>query len=366
MIIVRYGEIALKGKNRRRFEEKLKNDILNVLKRNGFEADFNLLWGRILVYVPDEAAEIIKKVPGIVSISIAQEMEYDEIKLFLSRELQKYNPESFRITTHRVDKKFPKTSMDIDKEIGAFVVEKFGWKVDLKKPELNIGIEIIDGKAYVFFEKISGIGGLPSGSQGKLVSLISGGIDSPVATFMMLKRGVEVIAVHFYQSQKGKEQVEEIVRVLNNYSVRNIELVAVDHHEAMEPIVSVLKDINRLEWTCLFCKINMLKTAERIAKRRGALGIIMGDSLGQVASQTLANLYIESSCVDVPIYRPLIGLDKEEIVQISKRIGTFDVFMKNPNTKCTFLPDRVVTKGNPREFERIMSIFEEKGIFERR
>jgi thiamine biosynthesis protein ThiI len=110
----------------------------------------------------------------------------------------------------------------------------------------------------------------------------------------------------------------------------------------------------------------MLKTAERIAKRRGALGIIMGDSLGQVASQTLANLYIESSSVDIPIYRPLIGLDKEEIIQISKKIGTFDVFMKNPNTKCTFLPDRVVTKGNPREFERIMSIFEEKGIFERR
>ena len=363
MLIVRYGEIALKNKNRRRFEKKLTNDILNVLKKNGFESRVKLLWGRILVYTSNEALEIVKKIPGIVSVSVAEEMEYECVKPFLLKELRKYEPESFRVSTHRVDKSFSKTSMDIDREIGAFVVENFGWKVDLKDPDLIVGIEIIDGKAYVFFEKVKGIGGLPSGSQGRLIALVSSGIDSPVATFMMLKRGVDVIVMHFYQTLREKKLVEEIVRILNEYSVKDLELISIDHHESMNPIVSALDEIKRVEWTCLICKVNMLKTAEKIAKEKGALGIIMGDSLGQVASQTLTNLYIESSVVDIPIYRPLIGLDKEEIIEVAKKIGTFNVFMKNPNAMCAFRPNRVVTQGKLEEFKRIMKKLEEKKIF---
>ena len=363
MLIVRYGEIALKHKNRRRFEKKLTNDILNVLKKNGFESRVKLLWGRILVYTSNEALEIVKKIPGIVSVSVAEEMEYECVKPFLLKELRKYEPESFRVSTHRVDKSFSKTSMDIDREIGAFVVENFGWKVDLKDPDLIVGIEIIDGKAYVFFEKVKGIGGLPSGSQGRLIALVSSGIDSPVATFMMLKRGVDVIVMHFYQTLREKKLVEEIVRILNEYSVKDLELISIDHHESMNPIVSALDEIKRVEWTCLICKVNMLKTAEKIAKEKEALGIIMGDSLGQVASQTLTNLYIESSVVDIPIYRPLIGLDKEEIIEVAKKIGTFNVFMKNPNAACAFRPNRVVTQGKLEEFKRIMKKLEEKKIF---
>jgi len=363
VLIVRYGEIALKHKNRRRFEKKLTNDILNVLKKNGFESRVKLLWGRILVYTSNKALEIVKKIPGIVSVSVAEEMEYECVKPFLLKELRKYEPESFRVSTHRVDKSFSKTSMDIDREIGAFVVENFGWKVDLKDPDLIVGIEIIDGKAYVFFEKVKGIGGLPSGSQGRLIALVSSGIDSPVATFMMLKRGVDVIVMHFYQTLREKKLVEEIVRILNEYSVKDLELISIDHHESMNPIVSALDEIKRVEWTCLICKVNMLKTAEKIAKEKGALGIIMGDSLGQVASQTLTNLYIESSVVDIPIYRPLIGLDKEEIIEVAKKIGTFNVFMKNPNAMCAFRPNRVVTQGKLEEFKRIMKKLEEKKIF---
>jgi len=362
MLIVRYGEIALKGRNRRKFEERLKNDILNVLKKNGFDARAKLLWGRILIYTPDEAADIVSKIPGIVSISVAKEMEYDDVKEYLLKELKGLNPESFRISTHRVDKKFPKTSMDIDRELGAFVVENFTWRVDLKNPELNIGIEIINGKAYVFFEKVRGIGGLPSGSQGRLVALISSGIDSPVATFLMLKRGVDVTAVHFYQAPEERELVEEIVQTLNRYSVKDIELVSIEHEKSMKPLVSALKEIRRIEWTCVFCKVNMLKTAQKVANERKALGIITGDSLGQVASQTLANLHIESSVVDLPIYRPLIGLDKEEITMISKKIGTFDIFMKRPNAGCIFRPNSVVTQGKFEEFQRIMVELTKKGI----
>lgn len=363
MLIIRYGEIALKGKNRRKFEEKLKNDILSVLKKNGFYARAKLLWGRLLIYTSNEAADIVSKIPGVVSVSIAEELEYDDVKNYLLNELKKFDPKDFRISTHRVDKKFPKTSMEIDKELGAFVVKNFNWKVNLKAPELNIGIEIIEGKAYVFFEKIKGIGGLPSGSQGRLVALISSGIDSPVATFLMLKRGVDVTAVHFYQTLEEKENVEEIIQTLNKYSVRDIELVSIEHEKSMNPLISGLKEIRRTEWTCIFCKVNMLKTAQKIAKEREALGIITGDSLGQVASQTLKNLYIESSAVELPIYRPLVGLDKEEITIISKRIGTFDTFMKMPNTSCIFRPSSVVTQGKFEEFQKIMKSLMEKGIF---
>ncbi|MBO8174244.1 MAG: tRNA 4-thiouridine(8) synthase ThiI [Thermococcus sp.] len=358
MILVRYGEIAVKRGRRREFERKLMENILATLRRKGIEAKAELIRGRILVDAPDEAAKIIAKVPGVVSVSPAREMSYEEVPNYLREALKGLNPKSFKVETQRLDKTFLKTSVDVNREIGAFIVREFGWKVDLENPELTIGIEIIKKKAYVFFEKIKGVGGLPVSTQGKVVALLSGGIDSPVAAFLMMKRGAEIIAVHFDQGKNARKVVEKTVEILNDYSPRDIELIVENHFEVLKPYVVALNRLNMREWTCVVCKIAMLRRAAEIAKEKGALGIVTGDSLGQVASQTLANLYFETMSVRFPIHRPLLGMDKEEIVKIAREIGTYQAFLEYPYCDCPFRPERVVTQGRAEEFQRILEELE--------
>jgi len=353
MIIVRYGEIGLKGKNRRKFEELLAKNIEVKLKRYGYSSHTKILRGRIFVYASSQAAPIIAKCPGVVSVSPAKEIKYEEIPNYLREELSLYNPRSFRVYTKRVDKNYPKTSQEINEEIGAFIVKEFGWKVDLENPELVIGIEIVNGKFYVYFETYQGVGGLPVGSAGKLIMLISPGIDSPVAAYLMMKRGAKIIALHMKHSDSGVEKVRKIVEVLEQYSPRKIELIVENHYEELSNIAENLKEMHRERWTCVFCKYTMLKIADRIARRYRALGIVTGDSLGQVASQTLENMYIESQATEYPIYRPLIGMNKNEIEEIAKRIGTYNVFLEGGEEKCPFKPRYVMVQGNYEEFEKI-------------
>lgn len=353
MIIVRYGEIALKGGKRREFERKLAENIEKALKRKGIGGRTRIIRGRILVDAPDEAAEVIAKVPGVVSVSPARAMEYGEVPEYLREALKGLNPESFKVETQRLDKAFLKTSMEVNREIGAFIVENFGWKVDLDSPELTVGIEIINGRAHVFFEKIRGVGGLPVGTQGKVVALLSGGIDSPVAAFLMLKRGAGLIALHFDQGKNARGVVEKTVSILEDYSPEPIDLIVENHFEVLKPYVSALAKVKLREWTCVLCKVAMLRRAAEIARREGALGIVTGDSLGQVASQTLANLYFETMSVDFSVHRPLLGMDKEEIVAIARRIGTYETFLEYPYCDCPFRPERVVTEGKLDEFERV-------------
>ncbi|WP_175059882.1 tRNA uracil 4-sulfurtransferase ThiI [Thermococcus sp. 2319x1] len=362
MIIVRYGEIAVKGGKRREFERKLAGNIEKALKRRGIEGRAEVIRGRILVDAPDNAAEIIAKVPGVVSVSPAKVMPYEEVPKYLKEALKGLTPRSFKVETQRLDKTFLKTSVEVNKEIGAFVVKEFGWKVDLENPELTIGIEIINGKAYVFFEKIRGVGGLPVGTQGKVVVLLSGGIDSPVAAFLMLKRGAEVIAVHFDQGKNARKVVEKVVEILNDYSPEPIELIVENHFEILKPYVIALNKLNGREWTCVVCKVAMLRRAAEIAKENGALGIVTGDSLGQVASQTLTNLYFETMSVDFPVHRPLLGFDKEEIVSIARKIKTYDAFLEYPYCDCPFRPERVVTQGKLEEFEKIRAELKKEGV----
>lgn len=362
MILVRYGEIAIKRGKRREFERRLVENILATLERKGIKAKARLIRGRILIDAPDEAAEIIAKVPGVVSVSPAREMNYEEVPDYLREALKGLNPKSFKVETQRLDKAFLKTSIEVNREIGAFIVKEFGWKVDLENPELTIGLEIIKGKAYVFFEKIKGVGGLPVGTQGKVVVLLSGGIDSPVAAFLMMKRGAEIIAVHFDQGQNARKVVEKTVEILNDYSPRDIELIIENHFEVLKPYVVTLNRINMREWTCVLCKVAMLRRAAEIAREEGALGIVTGDSLGQVASQTLANLYFETMSVRFPVHRPLLGMDKEEIVKIAREIGTYQAFLEYPYCDCPFRPERVVTQGTYEEFLKILDILEKEGI----
>ncbi len=362
MIIVRYGEIGIKGGKRREFERKLRDNILAALRRKGIEGKARIVRGRILVEAPDEAAEIIAKVSGVVSVSPAREMSYEEVPFYLKEVLKGHSPESFKVETKRLDKTFLRASVEVNREIGAFIVENFGWKVDLKNPEPVVGIEIISGRAYVFFEKIRGVGGLPVGTQGKVVVLLSGGIDSPVAAFLMLKRGAEITALHFDQGLNARSVVEKTVDILNDYSPKDIELIVENHFEVLKPYVSVLSRLGLQEWTCVLCKVAMLRRAAEIAREENALGIVTGDSLGQVASQTLANLYFETMSVRFPIHRPLLGMDKEEIVAIAKRIGTYQAFLEYPYCDCPFRPDRVVTSGKIEQFQRILDVLERKGV----
>lgn len=364
MILVRYGEIALKGKNRNLFQNKLVEAIKNILKRKGFDASIRVTQGRLLVDAPHQAAQFIKRVPGVVSVSPAWKMEYEEIPNFLSEQLKNFNPSSFKIEARRIAKAFHKNSQQINEEIGAFVVQRFGWKVDLENPELVIGIEMIEGTAYLFFETMEGVGGLPSGTQGRLVLLMSVGIDSPVAGFLMLKRGVSLIALHF--DQGCAQLASSMVEILNDYSFEPIELIVVDHAEYFSPYVIELEKMRKREWTCVLCKALMLKKAEQIVKERSALGIVTGDSLGQVASQTLENLLIESSVVKVPIYRPLIGLDKDETVKLARKIGTFDLFVKAARHHCPFRWSSVITRGSPHGFKKIIENLSSKGLWSER
>ncbi len=355
MFIVRYGEIGLKGGNRRYFEQTLAKNIERKLRRYGYKARTRILRGRIFVYASESAAQYIAKCPGVVSVSPAVELDYDDIFDYLEKTLSSYSPATFKVDTHRVDKSFPKTSVEINEEIGAFVVEKFGWKVNLTSPELVIGIEIIQGKAYVFFDKINGVGGLPVGTAGKLVALISSGIDSPVAAYMMMRRGAEIIALHFKQSAETERKVREIVKVLEEYSPKPIELVIVEHASILSKYARALKNMKKEEWMCVFCKYSMLSYASRLAQRKNALGIITGDSLGQVASQTLHNMRLISKASELPIYRPLIGMDKMEIEKIARTIGTYDIFVSSEEEKCPFRPRHVVTKGSLTQFNNILS-----------
>ncbi|AGB05290.1 thiazole biosynthesis/tRNA modification protein ThiI [Aciduliprofundum sp. MAR08-339] len=353
MIIVRYGEIGLKGRNRKKFEELLAKNIERKLKRYGYSSHTKILRGRIFVFASDEAAGLIAKCPGVVSVSPAREVEEHLLFEHIKNVLSAYSPKSFRVSTHRVDKNYPKTSQEINEEIGRFIVEEFGWRVDLENPELTVGVEIIKGRFYVYLDRIPGIGGLPVGSAGKLVLLISPGIDSPVAGYLMMKRGSKIVALHLKHGDEGVRKVEKIVEVLDQYSPRKIELVVEDHSVILEKIAHKLKEINRERWICVFCKYTMLKIANDVAQRYGALGIITGDSLGQVASQTLENMYIESQATSYPIYRPLIGMDKNEIERIAREIGTYDVFLSMGEEKCLFRPRFVTVQGKYEEFEKI-------------
>jgi len=348
-LIVRYGEIALKGKNRERFEKTLERNMRKSLEIRGIESKFKRIRGRILAYTSSEEAEkVISKIPGVVSVSLAEEMSYDELFQFLANKLSGMGKKRFKVDTKRVDKSFPKTSIEINREVGSYLKEKLNWEVDLENPQVTVNLEVINGRVYYFTEKVRGPGGLPVGTQGRVVSLVSTGIDSPVATYLMMKRGCEPILLHF---DRGTErEFRRIVDLLSEYHY-DIEYL-VEEQKEFPKYVKKLDEIGKREWTCVLCKYMMLKRAEEIAKEKKALGIVTGDNLGQVASQTLENIYLVSKATSHPVYRPLIGMDKVEIENLAKRIGTYEHFTKD---KCEFRPRRVVTRGREEDFSSILA-----------
>ena len=366
-VIVRYGEIGTKSpKTRRWFESVLTNNIKEALLSEGIEyKKVFASHGRILVKTNKvkESIESLKRVFGIVSLSSAAEVDAElekiyktSLKLFRRKiRLLGLEEPKFRVSARRITKEFPLTSQELAARIGDYILSNEKCKVDLKNYDIEVGIELMEGKAYIYMDKLPGFGGLPIGTQGKVVILLSGGIESPVAAFLMMKRGCEVIPVHIYSGENTLEKVRKIWNQLKKYHYGGKSDLIVIKPQEREKVIKTLKGLRKENYTCVFCKYMMVKKADEIAKEFGAKGIAMGDSLGQVASQTLENMYMVSQASDLPIYRPLVGRDKEEIVAIAKTIGTFELSTL-PEGEIPFIPKYPVIRGSWEEFRKLYKV----------
>jgi len=366
LIVIRYGEIGLKGKNRGYFVKRLRKNIRDCLKRNDLMGEVRSVGQRVYVQVEDveRAVEKLRDVFGIVSLSPAQEVEAD-IEAIRAEALQVAQrvgldeKRSFRVQSRRADKAFPLTSLEINRLVGAHVQAATGARVDLSdEADLTIGVEVRRDHALLFGQTVAGHGGLPLGTQGRAVALISGGIDSPVAAWMIMRRGCVVIPVHFRQSEVELAKFMDNCEVLSRYAYGwNVHPIVLDHQEVFGGTYEKLRSVGAERWTCIFCKRALLQKACQIADQHGAKALVTGDSLGQVASQTLENLEVLSYGVEKPILRPLIGLDKTEITALARRIGTFEVSTREAQS-CPYLPPDPLTKASLPKLKAILEKLE--------
>lgn len=352
VLIIRYGEISLKGLNRPYFENTLLKNVRRSIKHIG-DMKVYKSHGRLYIdledYDEEEIIETVTKVFGIVSVSIAYIFEANmericEVALTQAKECLEEGIQTFKVETKRANKKFPVKSPEISRTVGGYILENTdGLKVDVHNPNVIINVEVRD-KAYVYSRKIPGFGGMPYGTSGKAMVLLSGGIDSPVAGWLVAKRGVEIEAIHYHSypftSDRAKEKVIDLARILSKYCTR-VRLHSVN-------LLNIQKAINencRAEEMTILSRRFMMAIAERVALDRKCKALVTGESIGQVASQTLESINVTNSTVNMPVFRPLIAMDKMDIVKISKKIDTYETSILPFEDCCTvFLPDRPVTK----------------------
>ena len=354
--IVKYGEIGVKGKNRYIFEKKLIKNVKNMLAHIG---KFNVYkeYGRIYVdlgeYAEDyeEVLEEIKKVFGVVGVcpGIRAEKDYDKLKqlaLQLLEEKIEEGSESFKVTSRRGDKSLELTSQEMSKDIAGFLVYnvKDRIKVDVRNPETTIHCEYRQNHVMVYSDTVPGYGGLPVGTNGRAMSLLSGGIDSPVASWMVAKRGVEIEAIHFHSypftSEKSQEKVRDLAQILAKYCGK----VRLHKVNILEIQKAIGVSCNEEEMTIISRRF-MMKIAQRVGEMRFCDALVTGESIGQVASQTIQGLTCTNASVSLPVFRPLIAMDKSEIIKIAQKIGTFETSVIPEEDCCTvFSPKSPVTK----------------------
>ena len=367
LILVRYGEIALKGKNRSYFYRKLRRNLRESLKAHGIEGEVWQEGQRIYLETPqmEEALDVTQRVFGIVSLSPVQ-VVCPDLDLILpeavsvARQAGLGPTRTFRVQARRADKSFPFISPEIERRAGEAIIEATGARPNLSRDaEMEIGIEIRPERALVFGETLPGPGGLPLGSQGRVVALLSSGIDSPVAAWLMMKRGCGILPVHFSTGPAQTEQVEAIIEALNRHSYGwRLKPIILSHQEILGPTLARLRELRQERWTCLFCKRLILTKATEIAEEMGASALVTGDSLGQVASQTLTNLEAISYGIQKPILRPLIGFDKTEIMGLARAIGTYEASIHEAHA-CPFLPDHPLTQANMVKFRELLQQLED-------
>ncbi len=369
-VICHYNEIGLKGGNRKFFEEKLIENIKNFLDPSLYFF-IKRISGRFIIKLTAEGEKNqkniekkLKNIFGLANFSFASETEQNinAIKRSALETLEQEQFKSFKVFTQRSNKNFNLTSQEINKIVGETIVENLKKKVDLENPDATLFIEIAEDKAFFYLKKITGLGGLPTGVSGKGLVLLSDGIDSPVAAWQMIKRGMKVSFIHFHsytdQEEEATEKVKKIALVLSKYQGRSILYLA--------PFKEIQKKIleQQTRDCCLICKRMMFKIAGEIAKTEGINALITGDSLGQVASQTIENMGIIEDKTNLPVLRPLIGFDKQETIEKAKEMGTYEISILPTSFYCQqFLPKHPRTKGNLKQVEKTEEeLFDKKTI----
>lgn len=375
IILIKNGELALKGLNRSTFEDILIKNIRKRIKPLG-EFEYRKEQSTVAVvpmedYIDmDEVSDRISRVFGIAAYSRALQVEKDmDVILknapeYLAEQLK--NAKTFKVEGKRSDKKFPLKSPEISAEVGGAILSAFPHlRVDVKNPEILVTIEIREKFAFIRGNQTKGAGGMPTGTAGKSSILISGGIDSPVAAYMMAKRGLVLNAIHFasppYTSPQSEEKVHNLLRQVSRYS-GNITLFTVGFTEIQEEI----RDKCPEDLFTLIMRRFMMRIAQRIAEKEESKALITGESLGQVASQTLNALACTDAVVSMPVFRPLIGLDKEEIIKVSRKIDTFDISIEPYEDCCTvFTPKHPKTKPQISVLENAEKVLDVEALINR-
>ena len=349
MILLKLGEMVLKGLNRRSFEDKLQANIHRRLNNLG---KFRVYTRQSTTYVEpvnedcdmDAAYEAMKKVFGVVGVSRARSCEKDKDAILAAAQEylddQLRHARTFKVETKRADKTFPMTSIQLSQYVGGELHERYeNLEVDVHNPELTVHLEVRDYAAFVHADPEPGAGGLPVGINGRAVSLLSGGIDSPVSSYMIAKRGIALEMVHFfsypYTSPEAKDKVIELARLLTPYCGHMTVHVV--------PFTKIQEELRRScpeELFTIVMRRFMMRIAQEVAKRCGAKALVTGECLGQVASQTMEAMMCTGAVVQLPVLRPCVGMDKEEIVQVSRKIGTYDTSILPYEDCCTVFTPR--------------------------
>lgn len=362
LLLLRFGEFILKGKNRTRFEKTVWRHVKEMIKPYP-RVELRKEFGRIYVELNGESAvelaEALKNVFGIASISPVKvsKSEFEDIVAVSRRFVEIIAPAqgtTFKVNARRVWKEFPHSSLEMNKLVSTPILQGYsGLVVDVKSPQLELKIEIRQEHTYIFCENIAGVGGFPLGTNGKAMLLLSGGIDSPVAGWSSMRRGLEVECVHFYSypytSELARQKVVDLTRTLSRYA-GVIKLHLVPFTEVQTSFSGIGQD----NLIITLMRRAMLRITTQLAEREGALAIVTGESLGQVASQTLPSMNVIGRATPLPILRPLIMMDKSDIVDLSKKIGTYDLSILPYEDCCTlFVPKSPSTNPNLRIVEKI-------------
>ena len=353
IIIIRYAELSLKGENKDYFEKKLAENIKRLLKKNKIKFESTKRFRGYLVIETSEKEEkissVLKNIFGIANFSFAYSCEKDieKIKKFVLSKSSFYkNAKTFKVEASRQDKTFKHNSMEIGRIIGETIYEKYKIKGDMKNPQTTVYIDI-GNKAYIYFEKIKGLGNLPVGSSGKVLCLLSGGIDSPIAAWLMMKRGCYVTYLHFYNNKKDLGKIKKLVEILNNYQINaKIYLIPFDTFQINTADVFP-------NYEMILFRRYMIKIAQLLAEKEDAKVIVLGDNIAQVASQTLDNLAALDHDIKLPIIRPLATYSKQEIIDLAKNIGTYEISIQPQKDCCSIISKKPSIKAS---IEKLLEI----------
>lgn len=365
-ILIHYGELALKGLNRPTFEKKLVENIRKALEEVEFKK-IRKIHGRIILELSEKAdltklEHSLMKVFGIAwfAFCFTTDPTLENIKKLTAEKFKLKAGTQVKVSAKRADKTLPFTSMDVNRQLGAYLVENFNVHVSLKNPEKEIFVELADGKAYIFDRKIKGLYGLPVGISGKVLHLLSGGIDSPVAAWLLMKRGCEIDFLHFHAFRKfNKEKnakILKLAKILAQYCFKSRIFFVPFYPFEAEAVEAPPK------YRLILFRRFMVRVAEEIANQHGIKALGSGENLAQVSSQTLENMAVISSVTSLPIFRPLLTYEKNEIVELAKKIGTFEISVTPYKDCCSlFLTKHPTTKAIPEKveaFEKRMNLKE--------